>query len=265
MIINPYMFGSAYDTDAQAFFTASGITDTTQKNAVNQLVLDLKSNSLWSKIKALYPIVGGNATAHSYNLVNTSLYQGTFTSGWTHSSTGMLPNGTSAYFDTNFNPSTLLASVNDVHFSVYVNNSTSSGSKGFGALSSNIPGSVLYMLCRFGDERSYSFIGKEGPGTNGTYYTNTETKGLYVHSRTSTTNFFTKKNGVLKNTCTVTNDGTLPNKNFYLGALNGIGIITYDDKSITTFSIGDGLSDTESTNLSTCINTFNTTLGRNTY
>ena len=51
----------SYDSDAQAFFTASGITDLTQKNAVNQLVLDLKSNSLWTKIKALYPIVGGNA------------------------------------------------------------------------------------------------------------------------------------------------------------------------------------------------------------
>jgi len=37
--------GVAYDSDAQAFFTASGITDLTQKSAVNQLVQKCITNS----------------------------------------------------------------------------------------------------------------------------------------------------------------------------------------------------------------------------
>ena len=56
------------DTDAQAFITATGITDNTQKNSINQLVLDLKSYGVWSKIKAIYPFVGGTATTHKFNL-----------------------------------------------------------------------------------------------------------------------------------------------------------------------------------------------------
>jgi len=255
----------SYDSDAQAFFTAASITDPTQMNAVNTLVTGLKSNNLWTKMRALYPIVGGNATAHSFNLINTSLYQGTFTSGWTQSANGMLPNGTSAYFDTTFNPSTQLASVNDVHFSVYINNSVIANTSAIGALSSNSPGSALYITPRYVTNETYAFIGKEQTGPNGTFFPNSETKGFYVISRTSTTNLFSKKNGVLKNTCTVTNDGTLPNRNFYLGALNSFSGNVYGTHQICTFTIGTGLSDTDATNLSTIVNTFNTTLGRNTY
>ena len=61
--------GVSYDADAQTFFTAASITDTTQKSAVNQLVLDLKSANIWTKFKAIYPFVGGTSTTHKYNLV----------------------------------------------------------------------------------------------------------------------------------------------------------------------------------------------------
>ena len=37
-------------------------------NAVNNLVLDLKKYGLWTKMKAIYPIVGGNAWSHKFNL-----------------------------------------------------------------------------------------------------------------------------------------------------------------------------------------------------
>jgi hypothetical protein len=58
----------AFDPDAQAFFTATGITDPTQQDAVNTLVIDLKNEGLWTKMQAIYPFVGGTATTHKYNL-----------------------------------------------------------------------------------------------------------------------------------------------------------------------------------------------------
>ena len=70
MIINPYSFGVAYDPDAQAFITAAGITDNTQKSAINTLVLDMKGFGIWTKMKAIYPFVGGTATTHKFNLKN---------------------------------------------------------------------------------------------------------------------------------------------------------------------------------------------------
>ena len=52
MIINPYSFVSV-DSDAQAFLTATGITDATISSAINTLVVDLKGLNLWSKFYAI--------------------------------------------------------------------------------------------------------------------------------------------------------------------------------------------------------------------
>ena len=107
MIINPYVFGAAYDPDAQAFFTASGLTGATNLSAINQLVIDLKGFGIWTKMKAIYPFIGGTASLHKWNLKNPldtdAAFRLVFNGGWTHSSTGALPNGTNAYANTFYN------------------------------------------------------------------------------------------------------------------------------------------------------------------
>ena len=60
--------GVTFDTDAQAFITAASISDSTQQTAINTLVTDLKTYNIWSKMKALYPMVGGSASTHKWNL-----------------------------------------------------------------------------------------------------------------------------------------------------------------------------------------------------
>ena len=65
-------YGISYDSDAQSFFTATGITDITIKSAINSLVLSAKSNGWWSKCYVIYPFVGGSSTTCSYNLKNTA-------------------------------------------------------------------------------------------------------------------------------------------------------------------------------------------------
>ena len=59
------------------FLTATGITNPTISSAVCTLVTSLKSASLWNKFNAIYPMVGGTATTHMYNLrnpANTNAY-----------------------------------------------------------------------------------------------------------------------------------------------------------------------------------------------
>jgi hypothetical protein len=58
------------DDDAEAFFYAANITDETQKSAVTDFCLNAKKNGYWNKIVAAYPIVGGTADQHKYNLKN---------------------------------------------------------------------------------------------------------------------------------------------------------------------------------------------------
>jgi hypothetical protein len=54
-ILSAYTTGS--DPDYQSFITATGITQPTQSAALETLVSDLKSYGLWSKMKAIYPMV----------------------------------------------------------------------------------------------------------------------------------------------------------------------------------------------------------------
>lgn len=115
--------GGGFDPDAQAFFdrvtTAGGTLTTTEKNATNQLVLDMKSAGIWTAMKAVYPMVGASAAACAQNLKSSS-FTGTFTSGWTFASTGVTPNGVSAFMDTSLVPNTEFATANDGNFGYYV-------------------------------------------------------------------------------------------------------------------------------------------------
>ena len=90
-LINSYKFGGgapAVDPDAQAFLTAAAITDPTITSAIDTLVVQLKADSIWSKMKALYPFVGGTASTHKYNLKNPldtdAAFRLVFNGGWTH-------------------------------------------------------------------------------------------------------------------------------------------------------------------------------------
>ena len=56
----------AFDPAAAAYFTATGITEATQQQAINNLVKGLKSDGLWSKMKAVYPFVTDNRNLLGY-------------------------------------------------------------------------------------------------------------------------------------------------------------------------------------------------------
>ena len=92
------------DPDAQAFLINAVITDPTQATAINNLVVGLKADGLWDKMKAIYPFVGGTASTHKYNLKDPrdldAAYRLVFNGGWTHDANGATPNGVNAYADT---------------------------------------------------------------------------------------------------------------------------------------------------------------------
>ena len=116
-----------YDPDAQAFFTAvegGGDTlTTTEKEATNQLVLDLKSASLFSVFDAFYPFVGGTSSSHKWNLLDPqdtdAAYRITWLGGMTHSSTGIKGNGSNSVGKTNWNP--VSESVSNICMGLYIN------------------------------------------------------------------------------------------------------------------------------------------------
>jgi len=265
MIINPYAFGVAYDPDAQAFFTASGLTGATNLNAVNQLVLDLKSYGIWTKMKAIYPIIGGTAALHKWNLKDPrdldAAFRLVFNGGWTHSSTGALPNGTNGYADTKLNMSTNYSVNTSVHISYY---SRTSGA--FTSQDMSVFNGTTYtaLAIQRGTAPNQSFF---AANETVSYISATDTNGaaFYISNRTA----LNVNNGWRNSTKVATGTniaGIRPSLNMFLANMNVNGSPDaglYGQRECAFASIGDGLTDTDAGNLYTAVQAFNTTQGRN--
>lgn len=247
---------SSFDPDAQAFITAAAITDNTQQNAINTLVLALKGYSIWTKFKAIYPIVGGVASSHKFNLKDPrdldAAFRLTFASGWTHESTGMTPNGTSAFANTFLNTNTQL-NVHSHSFGIYSRTNSTSGTQVYGSFAN----SGLFLQNNL---TAANFV--SGSLSNGISYTANPSTSLLMLTRTSNTLSKAFRAGILLGQVTASMN-SLPLFNFYLGARNNNGTPQFYSSHQLAFAfLGDGLTDTDSANLYTAVQAFQTTLSR---
>jgi len=254
------------DADAQAFITAAAITDATQQSAINTLVTDLKGYGVWTKMKAIYPFVGGSSSSHKWNLKDPrdldAAFRLVFSGGWTHSSTGALPNGTNGYANTKMLMATAGLFSNS-HLSYYSRTNTSVAPSSYKVeigRGNSIAGTYTNLYLRL--DSSNGFGGNFG--NLGAVSTNTDARCFGVVSSTSSTSLKSYKNGVLLATNTNTQTNTPPTLEIYLGAQgNSSGIDWYTDRECAFASIGDGLTDTEAANLYTAVQAYQTSLSRN--
>jgi hypothetical protein len=265
LVGNTSISGAGFDADAQAFFdrvTAAGGTLTlTEKTATNQLVLDMKTNGIWTPMKAIYPMVGSSAAACAQNLKSSS-FTGTFSSGWTFASTGVTPNGTSAYMNSGLNTRTELT-VSSAYLSTYIRTNSGVGPAYDIGNSANAGGDITptYLISRYLSSNNNAYIGiadtsyaTSTPSTNSIGFWNGGTNG------SSTQKLF--KNGSLLKTATAIST-VFTNSNLYIGANNFNGTAgLFSNKETAFASIGDGLNDTQASNFYTNVQTFNTTLSR---
>jgi len=244
--------GPTYDADALAFFArvtaAGGSLTLTEKSAVNTLVLSMKANSIWTPMKAIYPMVGASAAACAQNLKSSS-FTGTFSSGWTFASTGVTPNGTSAFMNTGLSPFVQMSNFS-FHHSVYTRTLYGT-SQGIGIFSPTrvdmiVSGSTIY-----------SNIGSAGTATA------TNSISLLLASRTTATLNKLYTRGILRNTDATLLSVALPNANYYIGAENQVTPNFYSNTEIALSSLGDGLNDTQVSDFYTAVQAFQTTLSRN--
>jgi hypothetical protein len=255
--------GKSYDRSAAEFFNAAQTLTVLQKQAVNTLVTDLKIYNLWDKMKAIYPMVGqaGISGSFSYNLKDINTFRGTFSStGWTFSSTGAKPNGTSAYMDTGLNPSIALNSINNVHLSMYSRTQNSSVS----GHNMGVDTTDSLNLSQYFASVSVKLFMNGGYPNNSAEFNQTNTLGLAIGSAISSTSRKLYFNGSLLNTDTNSQTTGLPNRIMLIGCgTNASGVLSYFTPHENSFSsIGDGLTDTDASNLYTAVQRFQTTLGR---
>lgn len=259
---------AAFDPDALAFFTAAGITNPTERSAVNALVVAMKGDGgvIWNKMKAIYPFVGGSASSNKFNLKNPAdtdaAFRLVFSGSWTHNANGATSNGIDAYANTFFNGVTQSMGY-DFATGVYLRNSPTIApggtDVGIGAFSGGGNTTLQYDV----NTVPTSFIG--GYVTSGQYasFAPASFTKLSIISRTNASNLSVYRDGTLGITDTNTVSGAHPNINLYLAAANDAGSPNYYiDGNFAFAFISSGLNAGEVTSLNTMVNTFQSALGR---
>lgn len=247
---------NSFDPSARAFILAARINNMMQRTAVNNLVKELKRANIWSKFTAIYPFVGGNERSHSFNLINTSLYQITFVGGVTHSANGIQGNGTNGYANTN-----LLASAlpqNDNHLSVYIRTNSLNANFDIGA------GIAGTRNLGFRSRSLVGFIEAYNNDLTIMSATNSFPTGLQLHQRTASNAvaYYGGNNSIVSSN-TVASTGTI-GFNFFIGSVNVGGSPSgFNARQYAFASMGQSLNSAERTDFYNAINQYQTILNRN--
>ena len=249
--------GGGYTTRTAAFAAATGITDTTILNALNTFDTGLISNGLDTKMKAVYPMVGGTSTTCKYNFMDArdlnAAFRLQFLGGGTFSSNGYQPNGTNAYADTFYNQTTQGDNVNSGHLSYYSRTNSNGSEVEIGAA-----GVSNTLLRARTSGLTYPLINQGGDFTT---FADADSLGFYVANRNASNVINCWKSGVKK--VSGTNLSTLvSNYSIFLGAINVTYANNYTTKQCAFSSIGSGLTDGEATAFSTLVQAMQTSLSR---
>jgi hypothetical protein len=258
------------ERDAWAFLDAAAITSSREPRAVIELVRGLKNAQLWTKMKAIYPFVGGTATTHKWNLKDPqdtdAAFRLTLNGGWTHASTGATPNGTNAYANTYFQTNTL--ATNNASLSYYSRtNILVDDAIELGAANTNDPASMVCFNFNLSNI-DYGSLSRISTSFAANLYSPANTLGYMVATSLAANNSKTYFNNVLGFTNT-NNSATVGVRRIYLGAGNYTPLNINDGtaqffstKECAFATIGDGLTDTDATALYNIVQRFQTSLGR---
>ena len=239
------------DPDAQAFFDACSISDLTEKNAVNTMVLALKDKLLWNnKMVAIYPISPTSLNAASCNLRDPSKFQITYVNSPPHSSTGVDWDGLTQFGKPGIIPSVDLTD-NNVHLSYYSRENIAESGFEMGI---DTP-SRFNLIIRFSNTAFWDSYNNSGGRVTGV---NTDSRGLCVGSRRSSTDSEVYMRGLSLATI-ATGGGVVPSLEFFIGCVaTNITPTNFSTKECAFASVGLGLTDTDVTNLTNIVQVYQT-------
>lgn len=253
---------AAGDADVAAFLAATSISNGTQVAAVTQLVADLKAAAVWTKLHALYPFVGGTASAHKFNLIDPrdldAAYRLTFSGTWTHGAVGGHGDGTAAYADTHLAPTTVLGTTGG--FGVYVTVDPGDGGANMYDMAVD-DGDINPLTCisMYHTGTCYTIYGDSGFTPSASIST---ALGLTaVNRRGASTQGW--RNGSQLDTATPVVTMPSASLTLYLGADNRNGAAAYwSNKTYAASFVADALSPQNEADLYTAVQAYQTTLGR---
>jgi len=245
----------ALENEAIAYIAAAGITDPTEQAAVNQLVLDLKgqgsttnNTDVWSDSYGIYPLSPTSLTAASFNLKDPTKNI-TWSNSLTHAYTGITGNGSNAYGDTNWNPTTEGVDINNAGL-------TYSGEYSDSDYALGVYNSVRWFVIRNLANRKIGYIGASASAVNPIDFN----RSISTAVRTSETLIKMYTDGAVSSSNSTPSGGSVvPNANFFLLGYSNSGALSAPFAGEMDFvAIHKGLTANQAKDLSDAITTYNT-------
>lgn len=265
-LINDVMLGSQrmddvftfnYDNDAINFLNATGLYGQQPvTTAINNLVIDLKNYGIWTKMYLAYPFVGGTATTHKFNLINTGSYDLFFTGSWTHNSNGITGNGTNTFTTSSFFYENVTNFGGDGSIGVY-SRTNSQGGYDYGDGGSGFQHAIII---RYSNGLYYAGL----PTSNGATVANSNSTGSYSISN-SAGDVLAYKNGI--KVYDAFNGSEPASGQPSIGAARNTtapaGAEDFAARNYAWAFIAKGLTQQNHVDLNTAVQRFQTSLGRN--
>jgi hypothetical protein len=261
------------DVDVKKFIAVNKTGSLLEISELDKMVKALKAASLWTKFHAIYPFVGADLSAKTFNIVNISKHQIGWGTGASSVSKGVDFDGTTNGFgDLNLNFSSLgYSTIVDIHVSFYTPDANT--------VARNIAwGAIQDATVPDGDDRM-TFV-FDGTGQN--YFTDmwanggvagrvvvynfldAGNSGYYITTTKAQNDLRVRKDSVQKGSYTSNRlISPVPNLDLYMGAINADNVAQDGTtRSFGLFTVGYGLTDTECDTIGTIFKTFLTALGR---
>jgi hypothetical protein len=259
--------GVGYSGTAQVYLDKVKYAISSYNTAITKVVESFKAANVWSKMRAVYPLLTDGISDTRLNQIKWNLvdprdddaaYRLTLNGGYTLTGSGILFNGINGYANTHFAPS--LLGQNSLHMSVYSLTNTQSTVNDIGSIDNPITSGAV-MLTR---DAGNSFSARVNQSTANSV-ANATSLGFYAINRTGANVV-----NAWRNTTKIINQTTVsaaPNNfDIYLGARNDAGNATlFSNREYCFATIGEGLTDDEMGNVATIVQTFVAETGKVVY
>ena len=242
--------GGSYNPLTTAWIANTGEKDTYIINSLNDFETGLDTYGLKSKLLMFYPNRTGDPTKDAFDFMNNGARSQFFSSGWTLTTQGAKPNGTSAYADTNFEPRTE-ATLTDFSAGFSTNENTSGVANGYDM---GATGAQQFIMMSKYNANNKAYFTIDASFTPNTAVTNGD--GVFIGTVNGSKLQEHYQDGAFLGSSTSTST-LLVNKNVYYGAQNGPA--NYNNKRMRNVFIGKYLTATEVANLTNLIDALDAT------
>jgi hypothetical protein len=258
--LTPFDWADIFLSRETSWGVSGFYTNTNAENAIANLVDDLNAAGIWQLLQGFYPLVGGTAAKHKWNLKypfdNQNSNVLNFFNSPTHNREGIITSA--GGFNMRLTTSPSLLQLNESgHFSFYYRSYTPAAN-------------TIDLFCQ-GDSRAVYWHLNDpnaGSGTLRMFWCGSGPQlnpspaltltGHWTLNRPNSTNVRQIRNGTLDRNIANTSTGIFFDGTNQYGAF----LIAAGQRTISSLTFGQGLTPTQEADLYTAIQTFQTTLGR---